>query len=68
MGDRVVAYGTITETHTGPLLHVPPSGKRVSATFMYMLRIVDGKIADAWHVEDIAGLLAQIKKEPAAAG
>jgi len=28
VGDRVVAYGTITGTHTGPWLNLLPSGKR----------------------------------------
>jgi hypothetical protein len=35
---------------------------------MNMLKIAEGKIAETWHVEDIAGLLAQIGAEPAAAG
>jgi len=34
---------------------------------MNILRIVDGKVAETWHVEDIARLLAHISAEPAAA-
>lgn len=41
-------------------MHVAPSGRRVSFAYMDMHRIEDGRIAESWHLEDIAGLLAQV--------
>src|SRR5690348_8236065 len=43
-GDKVVRRVSWTATHTGTFLGVPPSGQRVNAREMVILRIVDGKI------------------------
>jgi predicted ester cyclase len=39
---------------------VPATGKRAIFTYMDMFRIVNGVIVEAWHVEDIAGVLGQL--------
>lgn len=59
-GDLVAVHGTVTGTHRGSLLGAPPTGRRVTFPFMDLYRIVNGRIVDAWHVEDVAGLLGQL--------
>jgi steroid delta-isomerase-like uncharacterized protein len=58
--DSVAVFGTITGTNQGPMFGVPATGKRAMFAYMDMFRIVDGVIVEAWHVEDIAGMLGQL--------
>jgi len=50
--DRVVARVTMTGTHTGDFWGVPPTGRRVNLTAIYIVRIADGKIVEHWGEED----------------
>jgi steroid delta-isomerase-like uncharacterized protein len=59
-GDCVVQYGFISGTNDGPMMGMPATGKRVRFAYMDMHRIVDGRIVETWHLEDIAGLLRQL--------
>src|SRR6185369_18091642 len=43
-GDKVAARITMSGTHTGSFMGIPPTGKRISFTGMYIARIDDGKI------------------------
>jgi steroid delta-isomerase-like uncharacterized protein len=47
-GDRVVVRWTLTGTHKGPLLGIPPTGKQVKMWGISIYRIADGKIAEEW--------------------
>jgi steroid delta-isomerase-like uncharacterized protein len=51
-GDKVVARVTMTGTHTGDFWGVPPTGRRVNLTAIYIVRIADGKIVEHWGEED----------------
>lgn len=59
-------------THTGPIafLGLQASGKRIAMSGMEIMRIADGKIAEIWHLEDVAGLIQQLgaASAPAAVG
>lgn len=58
-------------THTGPLvfLGLPPTGKVVTMAGIEIMRFVDGRIAEVWHLDDVAGLLQQLGTTlPATAG
>jgi steroid delta-isomerase-like uncharacterized protein len=59
-GDRVVTRWTGRGVHAGELLGVPATGKAVTITGITIHRIVDGKIAELWAVEDWLGVLWQI--------
>ena len=61
-GDLVAVSGTIRGTNDGPLMEAPATGKRVAFSYMDMYRIADGVMAEVWHVEDVAGMLAQLGK------
>src|SRR5688500_9790157 len=51
-GDKVVARVTMTGTHTGDFWGVPPTGRKVNLTAIYIVRIAGGKIVEHWGEED----------------
>ena len=59
-GDLVTNRGTATGTNTGDLMGMPATGKSAEVSWMDTYRIENGKIAEYWHVEDIAGMLIQL--------
>jgi predicted ester cyclase len=59
--DEMVATRFVDEgTHLGELFGIAPTGRRIRVVGINIERIVDGRIVEIWHVEDIAGLMAQI--------
>lgn len=65
--DHVVNHAVMAGTHKNSFAGIPASGKSVSVTATNVWRIVDGKIAEMWHLEDIAGLMQQLGSMPNAA-
>ena len=59
-GDRVVARVTGSGTHTGELMGIPPTGKRLEMTGIVIYRIEDGKIIERWAQHDVVGLMRQM--------
>ena len=59
-GDTVVARFTTRGTHQGNLMGIPPTGKQMSGTGMFIDRIVNGKGIEQWFNTDDLGLLQQI--------
>ena len=59
-GDSVAVYGKVSGMNTGVLMGTAPTGKRASFAYMDIYRIVDGRVVESWHVEDIAGMLKQL--------
>jgi steroid delta-isomerase-like uncharacterized protein len=59
-GDLVSNRATTTGTHRGDLFGVPASQKQVAMPGITMVRVVDGKIAEAWVRNDTAALMRQI--------
>jgi steroid delta-isomerase-like uncharacterized protein len=59
-GESVAVHGRMKGTNTGPLMGRPATGKSADIGYMDMYRIVNGQIAEVWHVEDIVGMLAQL--------
>ena len=59
-GDKVAARITMTGTHTGEFMGIPPTGKEVSFTGIYIARIANGKIVEHWGEEDGVSLLQQL--------
>ncbi len=64
-GDIVVSRFHVTGTHTGTLMGIPPTGKRVQFVGIVYDRITNGKIAERWEVTDFFGLLQQLGAIPA---
>ncbi|WP_292365749.1 MULTISPECIES: ester cyclase [unclassified Methanoculleus] len=63
-GDRVWVCVKATGTHTGEwnLSGVPlsPTGKKVAMTMVFMWRMVNGKLAEGWEVDEDRGFLKQL--------
>jgi steroid delta-isomerase-like uncharacterized protein len=59
-GDRVAVRNTVSGTHRGAFMGHAPTGRRIAIRTMDMHEIRDGRIVTTWHLEDFAGLLAQL--------
>jgi steroid delta-isomerase-like uncharacterized protein len=59
-GDSATIYWTASGTHQGTLLNIPPTGRMVEIHGMSLLTCQDGKIKQAIHLWDMAGLLRAI--------
>jgi steroid delta-isomerase-like uncharacterized protein len=60
-GDRIAWRWTLTGTHTGPFLDIPPTGKRITLRGVNFQRVRDGAVVEHWTLADIAGLVRQLK-------
>jgi predicted ester cyclase len=60
-GDRSVARFVVTARHTGDGLGKAPKGNPVKFTGMTMVRIKDGKIAEAWNNVDFMTMFQQME-------
>jgi steroid delta-isomerase-like uncharacterized protein len=59
-GDRLVSRQTVTGTHRGEYLGVPPTGRTVTYDEIFILSFADGRIAETWGVVDVAAQLKQL--------
>jgi len=64
-GDKVAIRWTLTGTHKGELLGIPPTGKHVTMSGISIYRIAEGKIAEEWAVSDVMGFMQQLGVIPA---
>lgn len=59
-GDKVVVHFTNSGTNTGSFLGQPATGKHATWEGIGIYRMDNGKIAEAWFVEDILGQQQQL--------
>jgi steroid delta-isomerase-like uncharacterized protein len=59
-GDKVVARNTVTGTHQGEYMGLPPTGKSVAYNEIFIFRFVNGRIAETWGVGDVFSQLRQL--------
>ncbi len=59
-GDRAVVRNTVSGTHQGAFMGIEPTGRRIEMRTIDIHQIRNGKIATTWHLEDFAGLMAQL--------
>ena len=57
--DKLVVYWTITGTHRGEFLGVPPTNRKVAFSGITINQIRDGKIIESTVIWDGLGLLEQ---------
>lgn len=59
-GDKVVCRNTVTGTHRGEYRGLPPTGKSVRYDEIFVIRFVDGRVAEMWGVADVLSQLQQL--------
>jgi predicted ester cyclase len=59
-GNKVAARISMSGTNTGIFMGIPPTGRQVSFTGIYIARIAFGKVAEHWGEEDGISLLQQL--------
>jgi steroid delta-isomerase-like uncharacterized protein len=63
-GDKVVARNTVTGTHEGEYLGVPPTGRSITYNEIFVVRFAGGRIAETWGVVDVLSQLRQLGALP----
>jgi predicted ester cyclase len=59
-GDTVAGRLTMSGTHLGPLMGMPPTGGSVRQDHMHFVRFRDGKAIEHWGVRDELGMMQQL--------
>jgi steroid delta-isomerase-like uncharacterized protein len=67
-GDKVVARNSVTGTHQGDYMGIPPTGKSVTYNEIFIFRFVNGRVAETWGVVDVFAQMRQLGLIPAAVG
>lgn len=62
--DTVILRWTGSGTHTGELLGIAPTGRKVRVDGIWMLRVANGKIVESWNCWDTLGMLQQLGVVP----
>ena len=63
-GNLVATRCIFRATHTGELMGVPPTGKQITFPVLYIHRIEDGKIKEAWiDYDSLLSLAMQLGME-----
>jgi steroid delta-isomerase-like uncharacterized protein len=58
--DKVVCRNTVTGTHQGEYMGVPPTGKSITYNEIFIFRFTDGRIAETWGVVDVLSQMRQL--------
>jgi steroid delta-isomerase-like uncharacterized protein len=59
-GDKVVARDTVTGTHQGEYMGLPPTGKSITYNEIFIVRLADGRITETWGVVDVLSQMQQL--------
>ncbi|MBI3943609.1 MAG: ester cyclase [Chloroflexi bacterium] len=59
-GDTVVSRMTSTVTHQGNFQGMPPTGKQIRVSGIWIDRVVEDKIVERWGVIDQMGFMQQL--------
>jgi len=63
-GDKVARRVTLSGTHKGEYMGIPPTGKQMTMGVITIERIEGGKIAEQWGEADMLGLMQQLGVMP----
>jgi predicted ester cyclase len=64
-GDKVATRWTLTGTHKGEFMDIPPSNKKVKIWGITIDRVAGGKFVESWVRYDNLGLMQQLGLVPA---
>ena len=59
-GDKVVVRGTISGTHRGEFMGIPPTNKSFEVQFIDIIEFHDGKATEHWGLTDQAAMMQQL--------
>jgi steroid delta-isomerase-like uncharacterized protein len=59
-GDKVVSRNTVTGTHQGEYMGIPPTGNSVTYNEVIITRFADGRIVETWAVVDVLSQMRQL--------
>ena len=59
-GDKVVSRNTVTGTHQGEYMGIPPTGISVTYNEVIITRFADGRIVETWAVVDVLAQMRQL--------
>jgi steroid delta-isomerase-like uncharacterized protein len=59
-GDKVAGRNSVTGTHRGEYMGIPPTGKSVVYNEIFIFRFEAGRIAETWGVVDVLSQLKQL--------
>ncbi|MFZ0088371.1 MAG: ester cyclase [Solirubrobacteraceae bacterium] len=62
--DKVVGRNSVTGTHQGPYMGLPPTGKSITYNEIIIFRFADGRIAETWGVVDVFSQMKQLGAIP----
>jgi steroid delta-isomerase-like uncharacterized protein len=63
-GDKIVSRNTVTGTHQGEYMGIPPTGKSVTYNEIFIARFAGGRIAETWGVVDVLSQMRQLGAIP----
>jgi len=63
-GDKVACRWTLTGTHKGEFMGIPPTNKKVTMWVITIVHIADGKFVEEWERYDTLGLMRQLGLVP----
>jgi steroid delta-isomerase-like uncharacterized protein len=64
-GDKVVSRNTVTGTHQGEYMGIPPTRKSVTYNEIFIFRFAGDRIAETWGVVDVLSQMKQLGVIPA---
>jgi predicted ester cyclase len=64
-GDKVVSRNTVTGTHQGEYMGMPPTGKSITYNEIFIGRFVNGRVAEIWGIVDVFAQMKQLGLIPA---
>src|SRR5687768_12482443 len=59
--DKLAARYTVTGTHTGELMGIPPTGREISMTGITIMHFEDGKVVERWDADDSVEALSRLR-------
>ena len=62
--DKIVAQVTITGTHQGTFMNMPPTGNKISYKAIDIFRLINGKVVEHWGIGDNAKMMQQLAVVP----
>jgi steroid delta-isomerase-like uncharacterized protein len=59
-GDKVVGRITVRGTNTGSVMGMPPTGKQVTISGIFIRRLAGGRFVEGWDAPDTLSLMQQL--------